>query len=191
MSTSRRHVVPRRNSHAFRGLPERLAPLPVSMRLPIACCLLALFAFACSDAPEPAAEPAPPPDTLAFALLGQGQFARLDTTERVVRDAAAWQALRDSLRPAVPFDSVDFTEEMLLLVAVPAPGGGYTIEFQRIEQAEEGWQARYILAEPGADCLTAQAQAVPFQVVRLPRTDTPIHFDRRHELYRCTTMRSF
>lgn len=161
------------------------------MRLPFACCLLTLLAAACSDAPEPAAEPPTLPDTLAFSLLGQGQYARLDTTERVVRDAATWQALRDSLRPAVPFDSVDFAGEMLLLVAVPAPGGGYTIEFQRVEEDSAGWQARYVLAEPGADCLTAQAQAVPFQVVRLPRTDAPIHFERVHERYRCTTMRSF
>ncbi len=123
---------------------------------------------------------------MAFTRLGQGQHASLrDTTEQVIRDATAWAALADSLRPVMPFDSVDFSNQVLLLAAVPVPSGGYNLGFEEVNRVGDEIVASYVLMQPGEDCATTMALATPFQVIRLPRPDLPIRFERTTEAYSC------
>ena len=149
--------------------------------------LLVVSLTACTDAPLP--EPEPEAEPVPFIVLGLGQSARLDTTEQVLRTADAWQAVRDSLRPAAPFDSVNFEENMLLLAAVPVTAGGYSVVFERVTPTDSSLVARYVLSEPADDCTAPPAQVVPFQVIEVPQTDAPVTFERRREEYPCTQQR--
>ncbi len=128
-------------------------------------------------------------EALAFEPIGRGQQARLDTTERAIRDAATWAAYQDSLRPLRPFKEVNFDQEMVLLAALPVPTGGYSVRFEVIERTEEGVTIRYRLSIPADDCRATMGQGVVFQAVRLAHTAAPLLFIREEEAYRCTEPR--
>ena len=128
-------------------------------------------------------------EALAFEPIGRGVQARIDTTERAIRDAAAWAAVQDSLRPLRPFEEVNFDQEMILLAAVPVSTGGYSIRFEVVERTDEGVTVRYRLSVPGNDCRTTMGQGVAFQAVRMAHTEGPLHFIREEEPYRCTEPR--
>lgn len=149
--------------------------------------MLPAVLVACAEPPAPP----PPPEPVPFTVLGLGQSADLDTTERVLRTAEAWQTVRDSLRPAAPFDSVDFDDHMLLVAANPVNAGGYSIVFETVTRTDSTFTARYIFTEPGDDCAAPPAQVVPFQVIQVPRSDLPVTFDRRQEEYPCTRKQLF
>lgn len=153
--------------------------------------LLVLLPFAgCGSTPE-TPPPQPPPEPITFRLVGQGQQARLGATELRIQDADTWRLYADSLRPVQPFDSVNFEEDMILLAAVPEPEAGHSVVFESIVQTPEGLTARYVVSEPADDCPTTPVATVPFQVIRLPRTDGPVRFEHETEPYRCTTNREF
>lgn len=135
-------------------------------------------------------EETPPTVTLteafAFEPLGRGNQARLDTAEVVLREAATWAAYQDSLRPLQPFETVDFSQEMVLLAAVPVPTGGYSVLFETVEKIADSLAVTYVLSVPGNDCITTMGASVVFQAVRVARSDAPVHFIREAEPYRCT-----
>ncbi len=151
----------------------------------VGCLLLLILPAGCVDAPRdtPSVSVA---EALAFESVGRGQQAQLDTTQIAIRDAAAWAAYQDSLRPLVPFGPVDFPREMVLLAAVPTPSGGYSIHFEAIEKTDEGLTAHYRLSIPADDCIPTMGTAVPFEAVRLAHVDAPVRFEHETEAYRCT-----
>ncbi len=148
---------------------------------------LLLVASGClDDVPEPVPE-VTFTEALAFESLGRGVSARLDTTTAVtVGDAATWSAYQDSLRPLQPFKRVDFAQEMVLLVAEPVPTGGYDLRIEAVERAENSLTVYYLLITPGNDCRPTMGAAVPFQAVRLARSDAPLRVERVTDAYRCT-----
>lgn len=153
-------------------------------RLAASLCSVLLGAAACSQ-PEPTAS-GPEPDYLYFEPIGQGQQSTLrDTTEAVVRTAAAWDTLQQDLRPLAPFDSLDFTQVMVVLAALPVESGGYSIQFETVEHFPDSIVARYVVTVPDDDCITTQALATPFQAVLVRRADGDVHFERRIETFSC------
>jgi hypothetical protein len=150
--------------------------------------VLSMLPAACREAPQDATEVSIA-EALAFEPLGRGRQARLDTTERVIREAAAWAAYQDSLRPLMPFKAVDFEREMVLLVALPVPTGGYDLRFEIVEQTEEGVTAHYRLFEPGSDCRVTMGESVVFEAVRVASLDASFHFEHERETLRCTDPR--
>jgi hypothetical protein len=151
--------------------------------------LLALLVTLAACGEPPAPPPAPEP--VPFTVLGLGQSADLDTTERVLRSPEAWETVRDSLHPAAPFDAVDFNEHMLLLVTNPVSSGGYGIVFETVARTDSTLMAHYLLTEPGDECASPPAQVVPFQVVQIPRSDLPVTFARRTAEYPCVRRQLF
>ncbi len=123
---------------------------------------------------------------LAFEPLGRGRQALLDSTERVIKDAAEWEALNDSLRPILRLGQVDFELEMVMLAAVPVPTGGYDLRFEVIDETADGLTAGYRVFVPGADCRTTLGEGVVFQAIRLARTNAPVTFVKETETLRCT-----
>ena len=139
-------------------------------------------------APE---SPTPPPvEVLDFSVVGQGQYADLDTmalaTERVVREQAVWDSLASSLRPSQPFRTVTLEGDVLLLAAVPARGTGYSVGFEDVERIGDEVVARYVVTTPGEDCPSSPLFVMPFQVIRIAQPDVPIRFDAVQEPYPCT-----
>ncbi|HMB91382.1 MAG TPA: protease complex subunit PrcB family protein [Rhodothermales bacterium] len=125
-------------------------------------------------------------EALAFEPIGRGQNASLDTTMVAIREVTMWAVYQDSLRPAQPFAEVNFEQEMVVLVAVPVPSGGYSVMVETVERGEEGLTAHYTLSEPGYDCMTTMGLAVPFQAIRVAKTTDLLRFEQSTEAYRCT-----
>ena len=143
--------------------------------------------FGCSgEAPDEGAilEPSTP---LYFEAIGYGDRASLnDTTEIVIRDEDTWRAYADSLNPIAPFDTVDFSQAVVLLAALPQEASCYSVEFVSIEEGDTSAVAEYLVEIPDTDCLTAYANVVPFQAVLVRKTEKPFHFQRTTASYRCT-----
>lgn len=147
---------------------------------------LALLLAACRPTPQ---APAEPHEALYFEPIGAGYRATLadsGAVERAVRDADAWNAYADSLRPQQPFAPVDFAQTMVLFAAVPQTTSGITVAFRSVEAGPDGVVATYVLHTPGTDCLTAAALTVPFAAVVVPQTDGPVRFVRLRDEYDCT-----
>lgn len=129
----------------------------------------------------------PLPEPLHFAAIGYGQHGSLaDTLEIVIRDEETWAVWQDSLRPMAPFLSVDFSQTIVLLVALPQITSGYAVTFLSLDRTDSEIVAEYLVEIPAEDCLTAAALTVPFQAVLAQPTDLPIRFKRLEEEYRCT-----
>ena len=140
----------------------------------------------CGDS-DVGAEAEPQSEVLYFEPIGYGQSGSLtDTTETVLRTEEEWAAFRDSLRPIAPFKPVDFSQGVILLVALPQGTSGHIIEFVSVEERDSVTLAEYVVSIPAEDCLTATANAVPFQAVMVRRTDLPVRFKHDTEEYRCT-----
>ncbi len=147
--------------------------------------VLSVILIGCGPAPKDLTE-ITVSEALAFESLGWGLRANLDTTEVVIRTAEAWETYQATLHPLQPFSDVDFTQEMVLLAAVPVPTGGYTIAFEVVETANDTLTAQYLVSMPGIDCLTATGDAVVFQAVRLAKTEGAMRWEHTREAYRCT-----
>lgn len=115
----------------------------------------------------------------------------LDKPDRiVVRDATSWQAVwRDVWRGGSeipPLPAVDFSREMILVVALGARStGGYGI---LIDGANEAGQDKINVAvrsiSPG-NCGVTLAFTQPVDIARLPLRTGSVGFTERSEVSRC------
>lgn len=151
----------------------------------VLCSLLLVLLTGCAEPTDlPLDEPTS--EVLYFEPIGFGSRAQFaDTTEVVIRDSTTWVAYQDSLTSTGTFRPVDFDQTVVLLAAVPAPTGGYTIEFETAELARDTLFAHYLINVPGADCITAMGLTTPFQAILARRTEAPVRFVRRAEEYSC------
>ena len=126
------------------------------------------------------------PDMLSFVHVGRGRQARVDTTLRLITDPVVWTAYQDSLQPILPFEEVDFSREAVLLIARPVPTGGYDLRIDFVESLKDTITVAYILFRPGADCRTADAPGVVFDVARMKITEGELRFVEERETVKCT-----
>ncbi|MBT8399576.1 MAG: hypothetical protein KJO98_03795 [Rhodothermia bacterium] len=118
-------------------------------------------------------------ESLYFESVGFGQAGSLsDTTEVVLRDSSAWVEMASKLAPREAFGSVDFSQYMVMLVALPQVSGGFRIEFQSVEKQDGDITASYVVSAPGGDCLTIAALTLPFQAVAVRQADGDVSFER-------------
>ena len=125
-------------------------------------------------------------ELVPFSSLGRGLQASLDTTTvRVIAESDSWQTHTDSLRPLLPFASVDFEAEIVLLAAVAVHAGGYDLRFELVESLRDTVVATYRLFSPGADCRPSFAPGIPFEAIRIPRSRDPVRFVQINEELDC------
>ncbi len=125
-------------------------------------------------------------ELVPYVSLGRGVQASLDTTTtRMISEPSTWWAYTDSLRPLLPFTSVDFEMETVLLAAVDVNSGGYDLRFESVESLRDTVVATYRLFSPGTDCRPSYAPGVPFEAIRIPRTHTAVRFVRIDEAVDC------
>lgn len=149
--------------------------------------LLLCSTLSAGCSPEAEEETQEEPESLYFEPIGYGQRASIsDTLELAFRDHASWVAYRDSLDPIAPFDTVDFSQAIVLLVALPQLTSGHSIEMVSVDRFETHVVAEYVVNIPSEDCLTAYSENVPFQAVLVRRTELPVTFTHTTEEYRCT-----
>ncbi len=125
-------------------------------------------------------------EIIPHASLGRGLQASLDTTAtHVISEQVTWSAYTDSLRPLLPFESVDFELETVLLAAVDVNSGGYDLRFEVVESLRDTVVATYRLFTPGTDCRRSYAPGVPFEAIRIPRTLAAVRFVQIEEAVDC------
>ncbi|HEX2716179.1 MAG TPA: protease complex subunit PrcB family protein [Allosphingosinicella sp.] len=108
----------------------------------------------------------------------------------VIRDAAEWErawqriVVNHSPKPAAP--AVDFSREMVLLVAMGTKSsGGYTAEIQRAVTRAGGLEVDWAAVSPGSNCFTTAALTQPIDVVIVPRVEGEVAFARHDQTRNC------
>lgn len=162
------------------------------MSAPFLLLCLGVALAACGPSAPDGATPAPDADVGAdrpAAAQPVTRLASMQTSgyarplELVVRDAAGWQAawatLHDGM-PGEPPPAVDFDGSMVLLVAIgERPTGGYDVRVDSVVPQGRGGRVHYTVVSPGPSCMTAQSLTSPVDVVRAPRLDGDVTFERR------------
>lgn len=127
-------------------------------------------------------------EVLYFENLARGiqaTFADTVATELVLRDSAAWAAVKDSLRAPVPLPDPDFSQGMVVLVARRFESGGYDLFVESVEVVGDTLLASYIIAEPGTSCRPAMGITYPYHAVIVrPAEGTPV-FQTSRTPYSC------
>ena len=125
-------------------------------------------------------------EVLPFETLGFGQRMDIESkTEIIVRNDAEWQEILTTMSPFKAFESVDFEQVMVAIIAIPVESGGYSITVEVVEQVDGVLAVAYVISEPGIDCITPPALATPFQVVRMRKLDLEVRFSSRKESFSC------
>jgi hypothetical protein len=99
----------------------------------------------------------------------------------VIRDATAWSELWQNIHaltePVPPLPNVDFSEEMIVAVALGTrPTGGFNVFLADAAESSDVVQIEVIETRPGSDCITTQALTQPVDLARVARRDAPVQF---------------
>ncbi|HEX8849731.1 MAG TPA: protease complex subunit PrcB family protein [Gemmatimonadaceae bacterium] len=105
-------------------------------------------------------------------------YSALKTPQRIiVRDEAAWRALWPQLQagPAVP--AIDFSREMVLVVALgERTSGGYSIFVDAASATFDGITVEVRSVAPGKHCGTTAALTQPVDAARIQRVEGSVRF---------------
>ncbi len=138
---------------------------------------------ACSDGSEVTIDAG---EALPYEQIGFGQRAADHVLlERLARTEAEWEALAPRVSPREPFLPVDFSQQMVALMAVPVESGGYAVEVEQAEVVRDTVVISYIVYTPGSDCISTMGLAEPFQAISLRQAAGPVRFERTRERYSC------
>lgn len=145
-----------------------------------------LLVIGCETAPQGTIVPDEFIETLVFEPLGHGFMANVaDTTEVLFRDVETWNEFAQRLKPIGKLKDVDFEQMMVVVAVVPATSGGYAVEFESVDVANDEMVATYALTTPGLDCMTIAALTQPFQAIAVRKTEGPIRFVRHSVREKC------
>lgn len=168
-------------------------------RLPLLFCTAALMGSAC-DTPRPEPQPSAPaavdagPLPVARLAPGSGPFTAnsgyTQHTTSVIRNAeglaAAWATLHANQQPVPPLPAIDFSKEMIVVVATGTkPNGGFSVVVS--SASESGGRVTVTSTEtaPGATCAVPAVITAPADVARLPRRDGDVIFVTKNEVHAC------
>jgi hypothetical protein len=161
--------------------------------LVVGAVVLSLFASACASSEQSTLPPGPniPVVRLRAEPYSFEFYSGLNTPARlVVRDAAAWQSLWAQIYqrrfPVPPVPAIDFSREMLVVVALGSrSSGGYGI----LIDGASGEGANVTIAvrsiSPAPTCGVTGALTQPVDIARLPRKDGEVRFLERAEVKEC------
>jgi hypothetical protein len=112
--------------------------------------------------------------------LARGSNSGIDETmEVVVRSEADWQTLWKSHAGAEPAPAVDFSRELVAAIFLgPRRSGGFSAEITGYRREGPALVIDYIERMPAPGGITTQALTSPFHIVKLPRFDGPVRFQK-------------
>ena len=158
----------------------------------VGVCVLTL-ATACggSDLTQPSG-PSLPIVRLTSQPYSFAYSSGLDRPARVVvRDAATWQAIWDRIylrqSPVPPLPAVDFSRDMIVVVALGAqPTGGYGILITGASEATANGVAVIVdSSSPASSCVVTDALTQPVDIARMPLRDGEVSFVERSHTTNC------
>lgn len=128
------------------------------------------------------------PQAFAIRRLEKGSHSGVIEPRQVVnKDEAGWRRLwgehQPPGQPARPLPEIDFTKEMVILVAMGQRfSGGFTIEIEKVETSR-GRLTIFVRPEaPPPGAMVTQALTAPFEIVAVPRSDSPPQFVESKEV---------
>lgn len=144
------------------------------------------LALGCKSSPTTPTEPPVPLAVTRFDGFPQplAEYSGMVTpTRMVVRDAATWQAVWEQIfrnqTPRPPVPQVDFTREVVAVVALgERRTGGHGIFIDDATEVSTGVTINVRTVSPEQNCVVTQALTQPVDAARLPRRDTIVFADR-------------
>lgn len=115
-----------------------------------------------------------------FTTLAMGEHSRIRAaTAVVVRNEKAWERLwRRHGGSAAERPVVDFRRDMVAAVFMgERPTAGYGLRVLDVHRASDGLHVLIRRRKPASGSLVAQVMTRPFVMIRLPASETPVHFD--------------
>ena len=157
--------------------------------------ILSSVAAACAH-PEAALTPGTPGKAVPIVRLRAEPYSfefssGLDRPDRiVVRDPILWQALWVQIyrgrSPVPPAPTFDFSQEMLVVVALGTrSSGGYGILVDGANESENGGTAVTVRSISPKNCVVTAALTQPVDIARLPRREGSVSFIERSEVHVC------
>ena len=140
-----------------------------------ALAVLSLFVTGCTTSTK---------EEILFDVVAEGDTAADYPDQRgiVIGLLAEWTDLWEQLhryaipQPALP--EVDFTQHTLLAVfAGEKRSGGYTVRVERVTRTDQAVIVHVAETAPGPGDITIALITYPYQVVKIPRTGLPVHFE--------------
>ena len=126
-------------------------------------------------------------EAVYFEVIGQGTSSSFtDTTQVVIKDLDSWNNYEANMKPVIPFPEIDFSQLMVIAIAVPVPITGVSVQVQSVERIGDDVVIDYQMGYPGDDCRPIDQQAIPYQVIMLPKTEANYRFSSTTEKYDCT-----
>lgn len=103
--------------------------------------------------------------------------------ERVFRTADEWQTVRIANAEHEP----DFETESVIVAAINANTGGYSVAIDSVFFSDGEVKVDYTVRRPGGNCMVTQALTNPFHAVAVPALpeDAEIHFNQQQVTYQC------
>ena len=99
--------------------------------------------------------------------------------EVVVRTADEWRGLWSSHSPGETAPAVDLSKELVAAVFLGTrPTGGFGVDVVRARRDGDAVVVEYVERRPDPGLLVTQALTSPFHIVRLPRHDGAVRFQR-------------
>lgn len=161
----------------IRSVASLLAPALLTAAGPLGC------QGATTPTPRSPTTAVADPSSSIVRLYAAAHSAYEMAEETVVRDRAAWEAAWQQLHnglAAEPVPPVDFTRDMVLLVAAGQRStGGTSVRVDGVTAGAGGALVRYTVTEPGAGCMSAQVMTAPVEAVRVPRAAGAVRFERQ------------
>jgi hypothetical protein len=111
----------------------------------------------------------------------QGNSGMTDSARLVIRSEAEWRRtwaqLVGHVSPAPEPPSIDFTNEMVIVVAMGArPTAGNMIRIARVGRSSGVTYVDVVSETPSVRCKAAQMMTSPADVVVVPRIEEPVAF---------------
>jgi hypothetical protein len=95
-----------------------------------------------------------------------------------------WRTVWSELGAAGGPPRVDFSRNMVILVAMETQSCVSKITVERITETAEGLRIDLLEQSPGPNCVCITSER-PYHAVRLPQTDTRVYFEARRGFSNC------
>jgi PrcB C-terminal len=126
-----------------------------------------------------------PDQAMAHIVTGFAAPAEtiVDTSEQWQR---LWREMTKSQRPMPPLPEVDFTRDVVVVVALGRQrSGGFSVQILGADRTRSEVRVRYRVNTPGPDCMVSGAITSPVDIALLAKSAGSISFERESVVTPC------
>lgn len=127
------------------------------------------------------------PFTTMYKSYYLDAFGKTDPEYTVVQNQKEWNRILEKYKiKSLDSNLVDFAKDTLLVAFIGSrTSGGYSVNFEKIEDRGSILVAYIVEVEPGENCLVTQSITYPIHIVKIPKTDKKVQFIKRTKTSVC------